>query len=525
MLYLVYVLTFLAGILFYVLSPRDDQVNLDAYKAEGFIVTFLAQHQAAKDYMAHWLGFDLKNTGTEVLQLKNNNNRFQAFAPRASIGDLDVSSHQSADITMVATEENPGDEDFRFLTNVFCLQNDTTPTACNGPDFRNAYLVTYSAGRPSWWPRKVDPDTGEVITSNRQMRLRSWVNAISRRTGGSYNCGLLVNVGAGEWCVDNGEMVKLPGKNVCAQKVPKAIVDAIGGETDAFICISRVKQGPNSYYVSGLTAFYDGINNKANGADANDPRYNGASGPWKDMMENKADATGTTFPNMNDLASTKQQLAAEGVTFPNFNIAPGLNFFRDFTYTVLLKGVPTDNLDTTFLGDGSGYVKFKLHYDVGDEDSYVYITVQSDPSDAPVPLKIGSDFPLTANSQIVSLTVIGRASDQTVSVYVNAYHDPILILTKSDWDAWWVPLDNDAKNSILANITYNTDLKIENAYVYGICYYDGKVLTVKGISTPKKLTLSELEQNFNVDAKRYGIRTGYVDPSSNKQKKLQPEYD
>ena len=51
MLYLLFVLTFLCGILFYGMSPHDKQLDMTAHQAEGMIVTFLAQHQAAKDYL------------------------------------------------------------------------------------------------------------------------------------------------------------------------------------------------------------------------------------------------------------------------------------------------------------------------------------------------------------------------------------------------------------------------------------------------------------------------------------------
>ena len=56
MLYLLAVLTFLAGIFFYGMSPRDDQMQLQANQAEGMVLPFLNQHQAARDYLYTWLG-------------------------------------------------------------------------------------------------------------------------------------------------------------------------------------------------------------------------------------------------------------------------------------------------------------------------------------------------------------------------------------------------------------------------------------------------------------------------------------
>ena len=78
MLYLLFVLTFLAGILFYGLSPHDKGLDMTAHQAEGMIVTFLAQHQAAKDYLYKWLGADDTETtgnlqnGTNFSKADNN---------------------------------------------------------------------------------------------------------------------------------------------------------------------------------------------------------------------------------------------------------------------------------------------------------------------------------------------------------------------------------------------------------------------------------------------------------------------
>ena len=72
MLYLVFVLTFLCGILFYSLSPRDDHLKWDMHRAEGFIAGFLAQHQSAKDYIGMWLGVDYKSQNDTITNFNLN---------------------------------------------------------------------------------------------------------------------------------------------------------------------------------------------------------------------------------------------------------------------------------------------------------------------------------------------------------------------------------------------------------------------------------------------------------------------
>ncbi|MGN0919769.1 MAG: hypothetical protein ACI4OR_03315, partial [Alphaproteobacteria bacterium] len=61
MLYLLFVLTFLCGILFYGMSPSDKSLEMTSHQAEGMIISFINQHQAAKDYVYTWLGVGSSN--------------------------------------------------------------------------------------------------------------------------------------------------------------------------------------------------------------------------------------------------------------------------------------------------------------------------------------------------------------------------------------------------------------------------------------------------------------------------------
>ena len=524
MLYLVYVLTFLAGILFYALSPRDDQVNLDTYRAEGFIVSFLAQHQAAKDYMTQWLGFNL----TSATQFNLTTDMFGNFLPVAMFDDKpllkDMEVHYDADISddqnnteAAGYQKIAGNTDAAYQTTVICTtRTSDIPVACNGVDVQ-PYLITYNGAsqRPEWWPKE---------TNNRQRRYGTWRNAFSYRTNGSRNCGVLVcgqywdkdnfvcrtaegaSDAKGYWCVDNGQAVRIPGQSGCAQQVPLAVSSALGCESgacsDTFFCISKVKQGPDRYYVSGLTAFYDGINNQNTGAEGN---RNEGSIKWTDLV--RPDSTKQANVSDGDVNFDTGLMASQsGVTFPDFRIVNSSGtLFRDFTLTILLKGAgSTYDMDIKFLDLGS--LQFHL---VGTGANKPHIEIQFSglagnndtiPS-TPTPL------PIDVNQNIISLTVIG--SPTALNVYANAGSTPIATLTETDWET-----KKGASSPEATMMTYYPDLVISTeantAYIYGVRYYQNKALSVTRRTIKGHFVPSELEQNFKMDSKRYGIGS---DPS------------
>lgn len=521
MLYLLYVLTFLAGILFYVMTPRDDQVNLDTYRAEGFIVSFLSQHQAAKDYMTQWLGFDLKHNGTNnradsrffsLAEGSTPNNGFVHFLPRSI--NADISDRQETEVTMGPDS----DGSYRFLTSVFCLSNTNALAQCNGAE--KAYLATYSGSTqfPSWWPSEY---------SNRQRRYGAWRTAITRRTNGSYNCGTLVQVnvnGTPKWCVDNGQTVQLSSKynNRCAQEVPDAIINALCPNNpneclDALFCISRIKTGPQRYYVGeGLIAFYDAINNQNTGAEGE--RYsNNNNAFWEDLIRNNKSAgtamdsvtgdmtTGATFPASPELG------ANSGVIFPDLDIVDSAGgnptIFHDFTLTILLKGPGDNDLDLSFeLVDNNlnpWNISLRLRKPMNGNPS-IYFADNNGNSQIPANPPATPLQNIDPNSRIMSVTIVGNSNE--LNVYVNAYQEPVATLKKSDVESnptyrGYFDYGNiyDKKHLMIPS-------KSTSAHIYGVRYYSRplSVRRIKNTGTP-----SELEQNFKLDSKRYGIGVHY----------------
>lgn len=262
MLYLMTVLTFLAAMMFYLLSPRDDGLHLDVYQAEPLIQDLISQHQAAKDYVRRWFGAHVSAvpSGDYFNLVATDNHSFEQFFPTA------LREYSMCDNN---TGEYPG-QDGCFLSRVVCIdKTSANPIDCSAtPDSnRELYVVTYGGwdagmNRPGWWPN---------ANASRTRRNERWRRAIAQRTHGSLNCGTLYQVGA-DWCIDNGQVTqqdRFGVENVrCVKEVPARVIDAlhISGDKngylfDMFFCMSPVVQGPRHYYPQGLTSYFDALDN------------------------------------------------------------------------------------------------------------------------------------------------------------------------------------------------------------------------------------------------------------------------
>ncbi len=525
MLYLVCVLTFLCGILFYSLSPRDDQLTWDMRRAEGFVLSFLSQHQAAKDYIFTWLGLELSEQPNSYFSLdsvgKNDGyetvGKFIVFSP-IHIGN-EVADNQGS-TPNIAQAGN------LFQTSVYCLDSNEELIPCDNDDLTDVYLVTFG-NRPEWWPDE---------NSNRQRRFGSWRRSISERTRGSYNCGTLTcvddyildgeNAGLcrrgesdqGRWCVDNGQRVFLPKTRECARKVPLSITNQLGCHNtpglcqDILFCISRVKNGASDYYVPGLTAFFDGIRNTTESSWGEAERYGGQQG-WRDLI-NPEDEFMAIDPNSGEGVYFVQEdrnvgnatpdgyLAAKlPVSFPKIFIANSASGpYRDFSLTLLLKGSRGNDYDIGFLKLNK--LRFGLAKDGDDYSLYVShngVTIQTEdlkfdfwrsPSESEV-------RQLKPDEQIISVTVIG--SSGKIDVYINNWETPVLTINKTD-------IDLSAEYSQMATEELEiSNIRNNDFFIYGVRYYQGKRLTTTRELINGSLRESELEKNFSVDSRRFGI--------------------
>ena len=158
MLYLLFALTFLAGILFYGMTPREDKLHLDTHQAEGMIVSFLNQHQAAKDQLYSWMGAGNTGDGRSNTKTDENGRAFLKASGNPTIFDFNarLSNGIVSDICISGANWNlgyPGLQDQPsgcFATQVTCVDNNGTEVNCgcvNGAAgascVKDAYVFTY----------------------------------------------------------------------------------------------------------------------------------------------------------------------------------------------------------------------------------------------------------------------------------------------------------------------------------------------------------------------------------------------
>ena len=505
MLYLVFVLTFLCGILFYSLSPRDDQLKWDMHRAEGFIAGFLAQHQSAKDYIDMWLGVDYKNKANTTMSFNLNkktdgeNFDFLLFAPVGTAIDIDENSQDNS-APNIQNDNGPG-----FIqTAVFCLDESDQLIDCNGGggDVSDVYLASYSQvfkdgannvfHRPTWWPSE---------ESNRQRRYGSWRRSITHRTRGSYSCGVLTctqwdaDNNCTRWGIDNGQRIYLPNGQ-CAMTVPKSIVDGLNGTAnlsddklnDILFCLTRLEKSPAEYYVSGLTALYDGINNLETGAEGN-RLGDGTSGKWQDLLSMQE----ASYNNNDDVVFSELSVATDsskqGVKFPNIVIK---NPFTDFTLTLLLKGYQND-ADFNVFVTNLGTLTLRLQKNGNTNTLAIFNKDLNSIGLSDADNLARKKLSIETDKNIISLTLMGSGSG--LEVYVNGYKaDTMTIDDNTSYVSFsGVPLV----------ITHGTG----GGLIYGVRYYSGKRLTTNAQERNGRLVPSELTKDFNVDSKRYGIGT------------------
>ena len=236
MFYLVSFLTLLISVLVYMMDPAPVQLrrDLDVQTAEAYIVGFVNQHQAARDYLNQWLG-RVDPTLPNVQKLNGNNTTTMARDTGAVALALPAEMEESLPISQkiergtIMNADDPdgnGYLDFNsfsnnnaggsYLSALVCLDNsgnmrpcysyrcfdNATPPAialtapgvdCGvnqtmvGVEFANnitPYVVTYSNNPvdPVWWDNKGNP---------RALRHELWRRALANRTHASYFCGVI----------------------------------------------------------------------------------------------------------------------------------------------------------------------------------------------------------------------------------------------------------------------------------------------------------------------------------------------
>jgi len=283
MVYLTILLTILISILIYTFDPAPNRSEHNISAAETYVLGFINQHQAARDFMQHWMGHSKSNTNSNkgVILSGDSEQRMENFMGYG----LQSNAHEVVDSYFDVAKSGT------FKSAYLCLdENLQLLKGDEDGECKNRYVVTYAEKRPSWWADK-DNDAA--------MKQR-WRRAIARRTRGSYGCGALTlpdEEGNGFWCYKTGVRSTLRATNSlhsdcdtgqrkekycidtgegCKSVLPKGIEmflrselkldsDDKTGLSDTLVCISTVK---NPYITDGLQFQYDGIDNSGQGAPA-----------------------------------------------------------------------------------------------------------------------------------------------------------------------------------------------------------------------------------------------------------------
>ncbi len=378
MLYLMTVLTFLAGILFYLLSPRDDKLHLDTYQAEPMIQEFLAQHQAAKDYLRRWFGADYKQSSTAYYNL-----------------DPDFFEHSFYGLHGdVMCEDNVGDPDDIigkecYISRVICTKN-------GGVDYENCsaavpegvYFVTYggwaaACERPSWWPSK----------TKGTRRYERWRRALGNRIHGSLTCGTLFrypvdapSADLQDWCLDTGlQSVK---DDACVKIVPKGVISQLNATQDclddSLLCISNLRQGASVYYPGGLISLWDPLDNRGYHAPIPSGRTRigtgevvGALGDvdreWLDVVSGKVAYSGGAGVVFGEFPQHGIEFTQDG-TLRFESIKPGPN--QNFTISILVRFQGANLMANLFdfaSNSGRGFRIYKAPKATGQDKIVLYL--------------------------------------------------------------------------------------------------------------------------------------------------------
>ena len=183
------VLVFIAGIMTYMFFPRSDQYALNIFQEEGNVVTFVNQHQAAKDLMYQMISWN-PNTDDGVYALPDidaaDNNRpyLQATIPHIMQDDV----YEGENPLNVNPDKD--DSDGNFTSAIVCMADCPSGEPCAAGvegklltrcPSNEQYVITYGYF-PEWW-------------KDGTHRKQAWFRALLKRTHGSTVCGVLTDQG------------------------------------------------------------------------------------------------------------------------------------------------------------------------------------------------------------------------------------------------------------------------------------------------------------------------------------------
>ncbi|MBQ4471970.1 MAG: hypothetical protein II942_01825 [Alphaproteobacteria bacterium] len=594
MFYLTAFLTMLISLMIYMLDLVPNRLKHDTRGAEGYITSFVNQHQAAKDYMNYWLGRlnpgrDDGAYGRGCLAVDGNLNENvsgqkcdnmagmsfpgfdlahtlpKALRPLDQINDgseyyMDSESGASALVF------NPQNDDFdgSYISALLCVNEDneavlapcflrqyrapngalhsevgvcsdlTAGATYDGHTCRmvrnphaKVYALTYSDGVwfATWWPDN----------TNRMKRYALWRRAIANRTHKSHGCGTLREAPSGhkwkydrtrmrnrveaataalggthDYCIDNGQE--------CVRVVPKAIqtfledlvmkrsaegrgVDIADPGNESvqnpghwsldlmLLCMTDLSD--NSQLYTSPTYHFDGIDKLALGGPAIIP--DNGDWYWVSTVDTDGPAviclpgahpedcdpipSGTSracFVSDANGCNRGGMIGLRGGWIMPFGYTNG-----DFTLTIVMKA--DENQEDWVIGDNT----VENVYDAGSNPSPVPFGFKWNPDHSfsffPAPGRMVTSTDESWLRELHSWTI--RRKNNQMYLYLDNFQ-----LSKDDVEHW--PAATQAK--------WDEKIKFTGAnssvFIGDIRYYN------------RALTNREIKRNYELDAKRYGIR-------------------
>ena len=168
MSYLLFFFVFLASLLTYMFFPRNDRFKIEMNQEDSSIVSFLNQHQAARNYIYQMVSWHEGGNKPHVFTYDN----LVRMMPHVTQGipgkSLDI--NDIAETYLGSDHAKP--EDNSFGSAIVCLNNSGNIVGC--PSDRS-YVMTYGYV-PTWWSSETE-------------RRQVWIKSMLKRSHGSAHCG------------------------------------------------------------------------------------------------------------------------------------------------------------------------------------------------------------------------------------------------------------------------------------------------------------------------------------------------
>lgn len=302
------VLVFIISILTYSFYPRNDQYTQDIMRAESGVLSFVNQHQAAKDYMVQMLQVSAGDTTDEGDNVMTPlpGAPLIAMMPHGSTYEFFGNINETPDM-----QRNQNSDD-GYTSVVACYNDDADNLTSNCVDADHQYIITYGL-EPLWWADNVQ-------------RRETWRKAILKRTRGSAVCGSLVGPFSDGiqqyYSIDTtqrltggqrktfGDLNQQRTIGVVPLPVSNKLATLFEGGLNDYEILFCMSPFDNPYVQDNLVFHWDKINNNITGHQAG--ASNLLAGSWfgsaPDMAEVSVSSTQFTISGVVTLPSTIQSI-------------------------------------------------------------------------------------------------------------------------------------------------------------------------------------------------------------------------